>query len=169
MKGVADGQTKVQLGDNTNLLDVTWAGNAAEAHILAGRALLVPDRAKGRVDGEAFNITDGHPVPFWDYARMFYRAAGDTTDRSQIKVIPAWLALKMAAATEWAFWLGTLGTVSPTSFNELLVTHCVYNFTYDISKAKRVLGYDPVSHLEEEIPKSVAFELKRRESTRPSE
>lgn len=59
--------TNVQLGDNYNLIDTVSVGNAVKAHILAATILLNPDSTASRVDGETFNITDGNPVPFWDF------------------------------------------------------------------------------------------------------
>ena len=53
-------RTNVQLGDNTNLIDVV----SVKAHFLAATVLLNPDLTKSKVDGETFNITDGSPVPF---------------------------------------------------------------------------------------------------------
>ena len=60
---------KMQLGDNDNLFDFTYVGNIAYAHMLAGHRLLATydryDAGHGalleheRVDGEAFNITNG--------------------------------------------------------------------------------------------------------------
>ena len=73
-------QTGVQLGNNENLIDTVYAGNAASAHVLAAKALLNPCYAPGKVDGEAFNITDSNPVPFWDLSRLVWCAAGDKWD-----------------------------------------------------------------------------------------
>lgn len=53
------GQTHFQLGDGSNLWDFASADNAATAHVLLATALLVQDPAASKVDGEAFNITDG--------------------------------------------------------------------------------------------------------------
>jgi sterol-4alpha-carboxylate 3-dehydrogenase (decarboxylating) len=38
--------------------------NAATAHFLAAKALLDPSRASGKVDGEAFIVSDSAPDPF---------------------------------------------------------------------------------------------------------
>ena len=165
--GLIGVRTNVQLGDNTNLIDTVSVGNAAEAHLLAGAALLHPNRAASRVDGEVFNITDGNPVPFFDLSRLIWRASGDFTPLENVTVIPAWLALGLAATAEWTFFILTLGQKKPKVLNKLLVTHCVLTHTYNMDKARRVLGYDPVPDLENGIKRSVEWEMqKRKESKR---
>ena len=157
-------RTNVQLGDNTNLIDTVSVGNAAKAHLLAAAALLDPNRAASRVDGEVFNIADGNPVPFWDLSRLIWRASGDFTPLENVTVIPVWLALGLATAAEWAFFILTLGQKKPKTLNKLVVLHCVRTHTYSIDKARRVLGYNPVPDLENGIKRSVEWEMQRRKA-----
>ena len=110
-------------GDNTNLIDTVSVGNAAEAHLLAAAALLDPNRAASRVDGEVFNITDGNPVPFWDLSRLIWRASGDFTPLENVIVIPVWLALGLAITAEWTFFILTLGQKNPKTLNKLVPTY----------------------------------------------
>lgn len=161
--GLIGVQTNMQLGDNTNLIDATSASNAAHAHILAAKALLDSSRAMGPVAGEAFNITDGNPVPFWDLSRMIWRPAGNSTPIDKVAVLPVWLALSLAAVTEWVFLICTLGRRKPEAMNKLVVSYCVRTHSYSIAKARKILGYDPVSDLEEEIKRSVEWEMQRRQ------
>ena len=151
-------QTGVQLGDNKNLTDQVYAGNAATAHVLAAKALLNPTLARGPVAGEAFNITDGAPIFFWDFCRIVWRAAGDTTELKDVKVIPAWLALQMANVTEGLYWITTFGSKRPKTLNRLTVEFCLRTYTYDISKARRVLGYEPEVNREAVIKKAIEWE-----------
>jgi sterol-4alpha-carboxylate 3-dehydrogenase (decarboxylating) len=65
-------QKPFQIGDGKNLVEILWIENAATAHILAAKALLNPSRASGKVDGEAFIISDGVAIPFW-YRRCWGR------------------------------------------------------------------------------------------------
>ena len=83
--------TADKIGDNTNLYDACSVQNAAKAHVLAAKTLLFErDDPLLKVDGEAFFITDGHPVPYWDFLRMIWAAAGDQTPLEEVQVIPAW-------------------------------------------------------------------------------
>ena len=102
-------RTNVQLGDKTNLIDIVSVGNAVKVHFLAATVLLNPDRTTSQVNGEIFNITDGDPVPLWDLSRLIWRAMGDITPLKDVTVIPVWLAMLMASAVEWVFFILTLG------------------------------------------------------------
>ncbi|KAH8647069.1 hypothetical protein BGZ60DRAFT_391407 [Tricladium varicosporioides] len=157
--GLLDASTRIQLGDNMNLIDSTSVSNAVQAHILAARILLDPVKREG-VEGEAFNINDGNPVHFWDLTRIMWRAAGRSTSR--YVVLPAWFALALAWVAEVICSVFTLGKKRPQSFNRLVVSYCVKDHTYSIVKAQRVLGYSPVVGLEEELRRSVSWELGNR-------
>ena len=161
--GLIGVRTNVQLGDNTNLMDTVSVANAAKAHLLAAAALLDPNRAASRVDGEVFNITDGNPVPFWDLSRLIWRASGDFTPLESVTVLPVWLALGLATTVEWAFFIFTLGRMKPKVLNKLVVMRCVRTHTYNIDKARRVLGYNPIPDLENGIKRSVEWEIQKRQ------
>ena len=154
-------ETGYQLGDNTNGIDTVSAENAASAHILAAKALMDPSKAHGKVDGEAFLITDGNALPFWDLCRLVWRAAGDTSDPNDATVIPAWIAYTCAVVLETLYGLFTLGKKSPP-LTRHIVGFCVNDFTYNIEKARNVLGYRPVVRTQEVLEESVKWELKRR-------
>ena len=160
--GLIGAPTNVQLGDNKNLIDSISVENAAAVHVLAARALLDPSRAQGKVYGEAFNVTDQNPIPFWNLSRLVWRAAGDNTPLEKVHVIPVWLALIMASIAESLYLVFTFGRQKPASLNKLLVTYCVRSHTYKIDKVKQVLGYSPVPALEAGIERSVAWELRKR-------
>lgn len=158
LKTAEEGQMKVQLGDNKNLAEPTYVGNAATAHVLTAKRLLESQHGslKHRVDGEAFHITDGDPQPFWTFCRLIWRTAGVVTPSDQITTVPVWLALFMALAVDWAYHLFSFGRVRPPlNVSPLYIRYTVYNSTYDIKKARTRLGYDPVVekvvHLERSI------------------
>ena len=156
------GQTKVQLGNGKNRIQPVYAGNVADAHILAAKGLLasVKEPKNPRVDGEAFLIHDGEPQPFWDFCRRTWRHAGDTTKPEQVKVIPGAIALGMASTVEWAFMIFTLGQKRPPlAMNRLFIQYTVYNTTYSIKKARTRLGYNPVSDHDGNLKRSIEWEL----------
>ena len=166
LKTAENGQTKIQLGDNKNLVEPTYVGNVATAHLLAATKLLesVNGPLNPRVDGEAFHITDGDPQPFWTFARMIWRMAGDETTLGQVTTVPGWLALLLAEGIEWVFFVCTLGTIRPPlNISLLYIQYTIYNSTYDISKARSRLGYRPVGDKEDHLKRSVAWELENHE------
>ncbi|MCJ1379604.1 hypothetical protein MMC17_002706 [Xylographa soralifera] len=156
------GQTKVQLGNGKNQIQPVYAGNVAMAHVLAVKGLL--ESAGGpkslRVDGEAFLIHDGEPQYFWDFCRMTWRHAGDTTTMKDVTIIPGGLALGLASMVEYAFAIFTLGQKRPPlAMNRLFIQYTVYNTTYSIEKARNRLGYNPVSDHDGNLKRSIAWEI----------
>lgn len=153
-------KTNFQLGDNMNLYDFTYVGNVAYAHILATIALLnthalptVPlDHEK--VDGEAFIITNGSPLYFWDFARLVWKAAGDQTELSQVWVIGREFGLLLASLMEWLFWFagGRKPTLSWKAFNLASMTRY-----FNIDKARTMLGYRPQWEMEEAVTRTVKY------------
>lgn len=153
-------KTKFQLGENMNLFDFTYVGNVAYAHILAAIALMntlelptVPlDHEK--VDGEAFFITNGTPVYFWDFARLVWRAAGDQTDLPEVWTIGKGIGLKLASLLEWLFWFagGRKPSLSWKAFNFSSMTRY-----YNIDKARTMLGYKPPFGMEEGVQRTVKY------------
>jgi len=91
-----------QIGGNVNLWDFTYVDNVAYAHVLAAENLVTPvEKLKnGSAAGEAFMITNGEPVYFWDFARGVWAAFGHVNPRKL--VIPMFLG----------YWMG-LGYSKP--------------------------------------------------------
>ncbi len=153
------GRTNVQVGDNNNLFDFTYVGNVAHAHLLAAHALLTTlemataplDHEK--VDGEAFFITNDSPVYFWDFSRAVWRHAGCEHGREKVWVLSRALGL-------WLGWLSELFFAvlgKPPTFNRQRIVYSCMTRYYDITKAKRRLGYMPQVSLEEGIKRGVVW------------
>lgn len=153
------GQTKFQLGQNMNLFDFSYVGNVAYAHILATIALLstlglsTPPLDYERVDGEAFFITNDSPLYFWDFARLVWATAGDTTQPSQVWVINKEIGLVIASLVEWIFWLMR----RKPNLTRKLVNYSSMTRYYNIDKAKRLLGYRPLVSVEDAIVRTVKW------------
>ncbi|RKU44063.1 erg26, C-3 sterol dehydrogenase [Coniochaeta pulveracea] len=145
------GLGRLQIGDNTNLFSFTYGGNAADAHLLAAEKLLRPDPSG--VGGEAFFITNGEPRPFWDFPWAIMRAAGDTTPREQVRVVPRTLALAVAFIAEWFAWL----TGSKPFITVPIVKYTTMHRWYNIAKARERLGYEPKVDFEEGIRRGVMW------------
>jgi sterol-4alpha-carboxylate 3-dehydrogenase (decarboxylating) len=155
------GQTNFQLGDGTNLWDFASADNAAAAHVLLVKALVARDPRAAKVEGEAFNISDGQRHRFWEYPQVVWRAAGHEVKPHQIWVMPTRWALVMADMLEWLFWLFTMGTKRPAQMSRQQVEYSCLEHTYSIQKAMERLGYVPVltPGFDEGIRRAVAWSL----------
>ena len=159
------GHQRRQIGDNTNLYDVCSVQNAATAHVLAAKALLLDrDDPLLKVDGEAFFITDGRPVPYWDFARMIWAAAGDKTPLNEIRVIPAWFMLCLASTVEWVYFVFTLGQRLPKLLRRSFIEFACLQRTFSIEKARKRLGYTPVDDRDGMIRAAVEWELQGTEA-----
>lgn len=153
------GEQKYQIGKNDCLYDAISAPNAARAHILAAEALVA---GREGVDGEAFLITDGRPTTFWDLQKMVLMEAGDRTTPDEIWIIPAWAALASATLTEWLYWLFTVGTAEPQVWRRWILSLCCLPLTFDIRKARDVLGFEPVDDRAEVIRDMVAWAYREK-------
>ncbi|KAL7276508.1 erg26, C-3 sterol dehydrogenase [Rhizina undulata] len=149
------GQTKFQIGDNQNLFDFTYIGNAAYAHILAAEKLIAMpvDTAKSSstVDGETFFITNGQPVYFWDFPRTIW-ALKHHIPSYTIKM-PRELGVAIGGAAELFAWL--MGR--EPGFTRFRVKFSCWNRYFDIRKAKELLGYRPLVELHEGLVKSLQW------------
>lgn len=162
------GQTRFQIGDNTNLFDFTENTNVAHAHHLAAAALLTTAEreTKGqmrpldheKVDGEAFFITNDAPVYFWDFTRSVWGYAGDQTRPSDVWKISRDVAMLIAVVMEWVFWFLRKG--APSLDRTKVRFSCMTRY-YSIDKAKRRLGYKPVVSYDEGLKRAVADCIRR--------
>ncbi|TID16405.1 hypothetical protein E2P81_ATG11833 [Venturia nashicola] len=153
------GQSKFQLGPNTNLFDFTYVENIAHGHLLALVGLLHTSKLTTtpldheRIDGEAFFITNDSPVYFWDMARRVWKEAGDQNalNPAAIWVLGTQFALTIATIMEWVMWI--FGKVP--NLNRTKVRYSVMTRYYSVDKAKMRLGYTPIVELEEGIRRGV--------------
>lgn len=139
-----------QVGRGDHMMSSVEVGNCAEAHILAAKALLSPPSALpgGKVDGEAFNVTDGEDVSFWghfkDVCTLIRHPGGDEGTALKVSVVPAWVMVFVATLVQWALLLLTWGYVEPAPmFTRNGVSWCTEEHTVDDSKARERLGYRP--------------------------
>ncbi|KAF4960229.1 hypothetical protein FSARC_10542 [Fusarium sarcochroum] len=148
----------VQLGPGENLMEVCSGDNSAIAHILAAKALLDPSRAAGKVDGEAFNVSDGAPVPFWHHIGVIWKTARGEDVFKDVTVLPAWVMIATVVLAEWAFWIFTLNTVKPPpELRRVSLEYCIYTHTHSIEKARKRLLFNPVPDHDAVVAQSKAF------------
>jgi len=163
---VPQGKTGFQLGENTNLFDFTYVENVAHAHCLAARALLATSQLNiipldhERVDGEAFLITNDSPTPFWDFARAIFAAAGSNKGTEHVWVIGKDVGLLLGGVMEWVMW--AIGR--PSKLTRRQVRYSCMTRYYDISKAKKRLGYLPIVSLQEGIRRGVSALLEQQKA-----
>jgi sterol-4alpha-carboxylate 3-dehydrogenase (decarboxylating) len=151
LNAVRRGEHKMQVGDNKRIFEVLEVRKAAEAHVLAAKAVLRSEASPTapKVDGEAFFISDGKAVPYWDFFRKCYAAAGAPVKPEEIKVIPLGVMQIMASAVEWFFTIFTLGYKKPEMRRQNM-DHFERGCNWSLAKAKERLGYEPLTEEEQD-------------------
>ncbi|MDT8287212.1 MAG: NAD-dependent epimerase/dehydratase family protein [Elusimicrobiales bacterium] len=129
-----------RIGSFNKPIDTTYIDDAAAAHLLAAERL-APGTACA---GKSYFISQGDPRPNWDIVNMILSAAGaPPVTRS----VPYPAALAAAAVLETAWRLS--GAESEPPLTRFVVRQLTTAHWFDISAARRDLGYSPSVTIEE--------------------
>ncbi|PHH60318.1 hypothetical protein CDD81_1844 [Ophiocordyceps australis] len=169
-------RTNVQLGDNTNMFDFTYVGNVAHAHLLAANALITTAAAHTqpldheKVDGQVFFITNDSPCYFWDFARAVWQAAASANSTESPSPYPppvppcrVWVlspSLSRSLGFLSELVCNLLGK-SPTFTRQRAAMSTMTRY-YNITKAKTLLGYQPLWTLPQGVARGVAWFLNQQ-------
>jgi nucleoside-diphosphate-sugar epimerase len=124
-----------RVGDGTNLVDITYVENAAEAHLQAADALADPC---SRAAGKAYFISQGQPVNCWQWIDEILALADLPPVRKTMSLKTAW---RVGAALEAAYRLLRLKGEPPMT--RFLAAQLATSHWFDIGAARRDLGYEP--------------------------
>ena len=128
------------VGSGQNRVDTIYIDNAAKAHLLAAEAL----RDRPELSGRIYFISQDDPIPLWDMVNAILAAAGKPPVR---RAISQQRAATLGSLLEWIFRTFRIPGEPPmTRFvaEELATAHW-----FDITAAKRDLGYQPEVSTEE--------------------
>jgi nucleoside-diphosphate-sugar epimerase len=125
---------RLRMVGRPQLIDTTYIDNAVEAHLLAHDRL----RPGSPVAGKAYFITQGEPLEGPTFINDMLDAVGLPP---VTRTIPAPLARSAAALAE-AVW-NSFKLQSEPPVTRFLVSQLSTAHWYDISAARRDLGYDP--------------------------
>jgi len=135
------------IGKGKNKLDITYVENVADAHILASES---PKSA-----GQVYFISQGKPVVPWDLLQKLF----SQLDIPPIKrKIPYKLAYAGGAILEFFFKLIRIRKKEPL-ITRFLASELAKSHYFDISKARKELGYEPRIGLEEGLEQYVGYYL----------
>lgn len=134
-----------QMGPGLNRVDMTPVSNVVDAIVLS---LNAPEQALN----QTYNISNGDPIALWPFLN-------DTLDKLGLtpisKSIPLPVVLMVARLMEWhARWLNQNREPALTVYG---VGTLSMDFSMDISKAQRLLGYTPNQTVEEAMDEFVAW------------
>lgn len=130
-----------QVGAGVNCVDLTYVDNVVHAMILALHA----PAAAGRI----YTITNGEHVRLWDLIRHVLQRAGIN---ARLRYLPYRVVYSLALLMEWrAKLLG--GEPLLTRYTTAILARTQ---TYDISAARRDLGYEPIVSIADGVERSLS-------------
>ena len=111
------------------------------------------------VAGQAYFITNGEPAPFWDFARAHWWAYADH-EPGRIITLPVGIAYYIGYLAEW--WAKMVG--KEPGFTPSRVKFATSHRFFNIDKARRMLGYEPLVGIEEGIRRTVEVRARHFET-----
>ena len=124
----------IQVGDGSNLADMTYIDNAATAHLQAAAALT----EGSPVNGQAYFIGDAAPVNMWEWINELL---------AHLELPPVRRSISYAAASRIGLAMEMVHTVLPflgqPRLTRFLASQFATSHYFDHGKAKRDFGYDP--------------------------
>ncbi|GAA5935767.1 uncharacterized protein JCM15063_001799 [Sporobolomyces koalae] len=107
------------------------------------------------VAGQSYFISNGEPVPFWSFARSVYYAYSGSPTRFVIEM-PASMGMVVARVCELA---GALVGKRPEqcAINQKYMQYVLNDMYFDIERARKLLGYEPIETLEEGVRSAVEW------------
>jgi nucleoside-diphosphate-sugar epimerase len=136
------------VGSGRNLVDSVYVDNAAEAHLLAANAL-APEASCA---GKAYFITNGEPLPMADLLNKILAAADlPPVTRS----VPPAIAYGVGATLEKVY--GLLGRPDEPIMTRFVARQLATAHWFDITAAKRDLGYTPRVSIDEGMNRLAAW------------
>ena len=128
------------VGTGRNRVDTIYIDNAARAHLLAAKAL----RDRPELSGRVYFISQDDPIPLWEMVNAILAAGGKPPVRRKISLRrAAWIGF----ALEWLYRAFPIPGEPPMTRFVAAELACAHWF--DISAAKRDLGYRPEVSTEE--------------------
>ena len=123
-----------RVGTRPVIVDLTHVENAADAHLLAADRLGPGSACAGR----AYFITDGEPLDLWDFLNRVLALVGLPP---VTRAVPLWQAKAAGAICERVYTLLRLRAEPPMT--RFVASQLGTSHWYDISAARRDLGYAP--------------------------
>jgi nucleoside-diphosphate-sugar epimerase len=128
-----------RVGDGTNVVDITYVENAADAHLQAADALDSGRAGSSSTPaGKAYFISQGEPVNCWQWIDEILALVDLPPVRRSISLKTA---KRVGAACERVWGLLRLQGEPPMT--RFLAAQLAISHWFDISAARRDLGYEP--------------------------
>ncbi len=139
------------VGDGENRVDVTYVGDAADAHLNALDALEQENAA-----GRAYFISQGEPVALWPWLNGILEGLGHPP---LVRRVPLGAALLAGGACECIWKI--LGREEDPPMTRFVAEQLAKDHYFDISAARSDLGYCPGTPMAAALERTIA-DLKER-------
>ncbi len=130
------------VGDGRNRVDMVHVSNATDAHLLAEKTL--SGATPGPAAGRAYFISNGEPVVLWEWINALLYALGEKPIEHHISLRTAFV---LGAACEGLWKLLPLKGEPPMT--RFVASELAKEHWFDISAARRDLGYNPRISMQE--------------------
>lgn len=128
------------IGSGRNRVDVLYIDNAVDAHVLAAEKLREDPFLSGRI----YFISQGEPIHLWKMINRILEAGGKQPLKRRIPTSAAYAAAACMEAGHRLFGIEREPRLTRFVVRELSTSHW-----FDISAARRDLGYSPNVSIEE--------------------
>ena len=134
------------VGAGSNMVDISYIDNVADAHILAAQNL----DSHATAAGNAYFISQGEPVNLWKWINTLFAKLSIPPVRKRIGTRSAYM---LGTLLEGIFMLFKLGSEPPMT--RFLAEQLALSHWFSITRARRDLGYEPNISTEEGLERLV--------------
>lgn len=129
-----------RIGDGSNKVDAVYIDNAASAHLLAADRL----QPGSPICGKAYFVAQGEPLPLWDLVNKILEAG-------EVAPIRRSVSPRFAYAMGWLLekTYGVLRLPHEPPMTRFVAKQLSTSHWFDLTAARRDLGYEPEVTLEE--------------------
>lgn len=133
-------------------VDITYVDDAVLAHLLAAEKLLAGGEAAAAIAGKAYFVSSGTPVEIWSFVDQLLGAA-------KIPPVKKTVSPRLAMAAGWLLESvhNALGRDGEPRMSTWIVRELTTSRWFDISAARRDLGYEPKVDLDEGLRRLTAW------------
>ena len=148
-----------RIGNGENRVDTIYIDNAADAHLLADEAL----KQKPDLSGNVYFISQDEPIRLWEMVNALLGCAGLPPVKGQIST-------RVAEGAGWVIetLYQTFGITKEPPMTRFMAKELATAHWFDISRAKRDLGYTPTISTKEGLKRLTDWLKKSDGSVNPS-
>ena len=144
-----EGRLKYGVGRGRKISDFTYIDNLIDALVAAEEKLL----GESMLGGEAFFVTNGEPMPFWDFVDKVLVAMNKPATTARIPFSIAYLA---ATVAEGINALKGNPTTQEDGLTRFAIRYMCTHHYFSIDKARAKLGYEPAVSIDDGIARTIA-------------